>query len=87
MNNMDNKWDEFCKWWNSKWSMCNPDRMSIEFWEKFNKVGEESKANVKSVSWDELYAVYGERHNQEGLDLMDSIIKAIESEIQEQINI
>lgn len=40
---------------------------------------------VYTTAWSELYKLFGERLDQEGLDLMDAVLRGVITEIQDEL--
>lgn len=50
------------------------------------KEGMESyQASVYTYAWNELYKLYGERLDQENLDVMDSVLKGMEADLKDRM--
>lgn len=41
----DEEWEEFVKWWKSKWSMTTPDRVSVETFLEWRE------CKIKGIDW------------------------------------
>lgn len=52
-----------------------------------NPIEEVITPNVYEVAWNKLYELFTERSEQDNLDAMDSVLKGVMSEMQDEVNI
>jgi len=48
-------------------------------------IPENLPSTIWATAWCELYKLYGERLDQENLDIMDSVLHGVEAEFQDEI--